>query len=924
MNHAPLINSKTVTVLAALAFTCPITQAETAGYISTSTAAGTSEVGPTAVYAGQSTQNSLIAQETARRKAEENKAKILLQEGRTAYSEGKYSLALEKYKASWKTLPQGPATNCLREYLVKVIGDASIAVAIEYSKVGRYDEAEQLLLDVLKREPNNKRARKELSELRDPVRNNPALTPSHVKDVEEVQRLLELGWGYYDLAKYDEALKTFSQVLKVDPYNSAARRGQEAVHKRRINYYRDARNATRAEMLAQVDETWIISNNEDLPDIELSGGEVPVVHSERQIQNAQNLSKMQISNVNFEDTAIEDALDFLRGEARKSGVQINFRFERPVSAPASVASSSADEDEDLEDEESEEEEEEVVAAPASTAVPMVARLKVSGVTGQELLQMICDQSGCQYRVEDTGIVVYQTGAGIERMFKRRWKVARDFFVTSGGEESEDEEDAWEEGGSHKVVKIDAVAALRAAGASFPKGSSAQYSARTGMLTVENTADNLDFVEEVINDYRRKLPQMIKVSARFVEVSQTNEEELSFDWVVNPFSVANNGSTYLGGVNGTGSSPLRTYNDFVGSGGSAFANNYTGNSGWPITPNSGGITDAYTPTDNGLMTGGLRSGSGAISGSSMDALVAAGSASSNTAKTVAPGILSLSGIYDSGSFQMIMRGLSQKKGVDIMSAPSLVARPGELEYTPDPDPLASDQNGDNGCAKIEVIRRFIYPSAYDPPTTDSSSGGNWGNNNNGNNNWGGGNSSPIATPSNPSEWAVEEVGIVMRFKVDEEDGNDIIKFNHFEIRVVNFEGFVNYGSPITSAVTTETQIEHITLTENRIDMPIFSRRYINSNPCSYDGHTIAIGGMIEDNVQKVEDKVPVFGDLPLIGRFFRSNAESHVRKNLMIFVTAEKIDPTGKPTRLRDLGTSDAPTAGSTTPSLFPDDGLANP
>ena len=926
MNHAPLINSKTVTVLAALAFTCPFTQAETAGYISTSTAAGTSEVGPTAVYAGQTAQNSLIAQETARRKADENKAKLLLQEGRTAYAEGKYTIALEKYKASWKTLPQGPANNCLREYLVQVIGDASIAVAIEYSKVGRYDEAEQLLLDVLKRDPNNKRARKVLSELRDPVRNNPALTPSHVKDVEEVQRLLELAWGQYNLGLYDDANKTFAQVLKIDPYNTAARNGQEEVNKRRMNYYKHARNSVRSEALAQVDQTWVISNNEDLPDIELSGGEVPVVHSERQIQNAQNLGKMQINNVNFEDTSIEDALEFLRGEARRNAVQVNFRFERPVSAPTtSVAASSSDDDEEeLDDEEDTEEEVEVVeTSSASAAMPMIARLKVSNVTGQELLQMICDQSGCQYRVEDTGIVVYQTGAGIERMFKRRWKVARDFFVTTSSEESDDEDDAWSEEGGSKVVKIDAVAALRAAGASFPKGASAQYSARTGMLTVENTADNLDFVEEVINDYRRKLPQMIKVSARFVEVSQTNEEELSFDWVVNPFSVANNGSTYLGGVSGQNSNPVRTMNDFVSSGGSAFAENYGGSSSWPISSSSSGLTDSRSPIDNGLMTGGLRSGSGALSGSSMDALVSAGSAASNTAKTVAPGILSLSGIYDSGSFQMIMRGLSQKKGVDIMSAPSLVARPGELEYTPDPDPLASDQNGDNGCAKIEVIRRFIYPSAYDAPEIGSNGGGgNWGNNGN-NNSWGG-NSMPIASPANPSEWAVEEVGIVMRFKVDEEDGNDIIKFNHFEIRVVNFEGFVNYGSPITAGIANETQIEHITLTENRIDMPIFSRRYINSNPCIYDGHTIAIGGMIEDNVQKVEDKVPVFGDLPLVGRFFRSNAESHVRKNLMIFVTAEKIDPTGKPTRLRDLGTSDAPTAGSTTPSLFPDDGLANP
>lgn len=930
MNHAPLIKSKTATVLAAIAFTCPITQAETAGILSTTTAAGTSEVGPTAVYAGQtSAQSSLIAQETARRKAQESQAKILLQEGRTAYSEGKYQDALKKYKKSWDTLPQGPATACIREHLVEVIGDASIAVAIEYSKVGRYDEAEQLLLDVLKQDPQNKRARKELSFLRDPVRNNPALDPSHVKDVEEVKRLLELGWGYYDLAKYDEALKTFNQVLKIDPYNSAANLGKEAVQKRRMNYFGGARNAWRAEALAQVDQTWIISNNEDLPDIELSGGEVPVVHSERQIKNADSLTKIKIGSVNLEDTTIEDALEILRAEAIDDGVKLNFRFERPAATAAAKSSSSSDdeeeEDEDEEDMDEEEEEEVVSSAAPSNELPVIARLKVSDVTGQELLQMICDQSGCQYRVEDTGIVVYQTGAGVERMFKRRWKVARDFFVSGGEEEEEEDEDEGFTGGGKRVAKIDAVAALRQAGASFPKGASAQYSTRTGMLTVENTADNLDFVEEVINEYRRKMPQMIKVSARFVEVAQTNEEELSFDWVVNPFSVSNNGSTYLGGVNGQGSNPLRTYQDFVNNGGSAFANNYNGSSGWPISTGGSGLTDAYTPLENGLMTGGLRSGSAAISGSSMDSLVSSGSASSNTAKTAAPGILSLSGIYDSGSFQMIMRGLSQKKGVDIMSAPSLVARPGELEYTPDPDPLASDQNGDNGCAKIEVIRRFIYPSAYDAPDINSGGGGNWGNNNNNNNNgnWGGG-SMPIASPANPSEWAVEEVGIVMRFKVDEEDGNDIIKFNHFEIRVVNFEGFVNYGSPITAGIANETQIEHITLTENRIDMPIFSRRYINSNPCIYDGHTIAIGGMIEDNVQKVEDKVPVFGDLPLVGRFFRSNAESHVRKNLMIFVTAEKIDPTGKPTRLRDLGTSDAPTAGSTTPSLFPDDGLANP
>ncbi len=918
MNHAPLIHSKRTMMLAAIALSCPFAQAGTAGYLSTSTAAGTSEVGPTAVYAGEiSTQDGINAREAARRKAMTLEAQQLLQEGRLAYADGKYKEALEKYQAAWARIPKAPATEKYQDFIIKSIGDASIAVAIEYSKVGRYDDAEQLLLDVLSRDPNNRRARKELSVLRDPVRNNPALTPEHAKNVEEVNRLLTLAYGYYDLGKFDEAYAEFNRVIQIDPYNSAARRGQEAVSKRRSSYYQTARDSFRAKALAEVDALWEEAMPQDLPSIELGGGEVTAQISEQQIRNDENLSKMQISSISFEDTPVEDALDFLRGEARKNGIQINFMFEaakKPAAAP--VAASSGDEDEEGEES----------AAPQPVEEPieeaMIRKLVVQNVSAKDLLQMICSQSGCQYRVDDNAVVIYQTG-GNEKMFKRKWKVSREIFDAGAGEGGgeEDEEDAFSDGGGASAPRlIDAQAALLRLGVKFPKGASAQYSSSLNLLTVENTADNLDIVEEVVNDYRRQLPQMVKVSAKFIEVAQTNEEELSFDWVVNPFSVANDGSTYLGGVNGANSTPNRTYNDFVTSGGSAYANNFNGNGSWPVSPGSS-LSSSRDTIANGLMTGGLRSGTGALSGNSMDALVGSGSAAANTTTSPAPGILSLSGIYDSGSFQMIMRGLSQKKGVDVMSAPSLVARPGQLEYTPDPDPLASDQKGDDDCAKIEVIRRFVYPTAYDPPDLGSS---NNNNNNDNDNDWNN-SSMPIASPANPSEWGVEEVGIVMRFRVDPElENSDIIKFNHFEIKVVNFEGFVNYGSPITAGVTTKTQIEHITLTENRIDMPIFRRRYVISNPCIYDGHTIAIGGMIEDTVQKVEDKVPVFGDLPLIGRFFRSNAESHVRKNLMVFVTAEKIDPTGKPTRLRDRGTGDNPTAGTSTPSLFPDDGLANP
>jgi general secretion pathway protein D len=51
-------------------------------------------------------------------------------------------------------------------------------------------------------------------------------------------------------------------------------------------------------------------------------------------------------------------------------------------------------------------------------------------------------------------------------------------------------------------------------------------------------------------------------------------------------------------------------------------------------------------------------------------------------------------------------------------------------------------------------------------------------------------------------------------------------------------------------------------------------------------------LITDNVQKIKDKVPVLGDIPFLGRFFRSEASLSEKKNLVIFVTPTIIDPAG--------------------------------
>jgi general secretion pathway protein D len=61
---------------------------------------------------------------------------------------------------------------------------------------------------------------------------------------------------------------------------------------------------------------------------------------------------------------------------------------------------------------------------------------------------------------------------------------------------------------------------------------------------------------------------------------------------------------------------------------------------------------------------------------------------------------------------------------------------------------------------------------------------------------------------------------------------------------------------------------------------------------WDGQTVVLGGLLAEDVTKVKEKVPVIGDLPLVGRLFRSESSKTRKTNLLIFVTPTIIDPAG--------------------------------
>ena len=149
----------------------------------------------------------------ARMEEQAQASMLLLGQARQQYSQE----ALDNYRRSLTALPKSPNMEKRRRFLETSIADASVAVAQEYIKAGRYDEAVKLLEDALKSTPDHALARRTLEIARDPVRTNPALSPEHVKNVEEVNRLLHLAFGYYELGQYDAALKEFTSVLKTDP-----------------------------------------------------------------------------------------------------------------------------------------------------------------------------------------------------------------------------------------------------------------------------------------------------------------------------------------------------------------------------------------------------------------------------------------------------------------------------------------------------------------------------------------------------------------------------------------------------------------------------------------------------------------------------------------------------------------------------------
>ena len=104
--------------------------------------------------------------------------------------------------------------------------------------------------------------------------------------------------------------------------------------------------------------------------------------------------------------------------------------------------------------------------------------------------------------------------------------------------------------------------------------------------------------------------------------------------------------------------------------------------------------------------------------------------------------------------------------------------------------------------------------------------------------------------------------------------------------VNRAGMINLAvNPVLSNL--DRTIENF----GAID-PVIGKRSVNTNVSIKDGFTLALGGLTTKDESDEGTKVPLLGDLPGLGRLFRSDSKEIAQTNLIVFITAKTLNPDG--------------------------------
>ncbi len=748
-------------------------------------------------------------------------AKGVVTKGQQALSAQDYESAFAYFKSAVDMLPaSGSATATLRQQALDGFCDAAVKLARQRISEGRFEDAKTTVAVVLdeRYNPNYKPAVSLSNELKDKTSfYSQTMTPGAAANVEEVKQLLQEGQGFYASGRYDLAFKRYEQVLNVDKYNIAARRGMEQVNNARIRYQETAYNETRSDMIRQVNKAWELPVHK----FDVAASQIidqPQIDTRGTASINRKLDEIIIPKIDFRDATIREALDFIKQRAASLDTVEQDPSKKGINIVPKLPPDSAD------------------------SVSRIT-LSLTDVPLRAAIDYVARAANLKLKVEPYAVLVVPQSEPTDVLITKEYKVPPNFITAlPGTAASTPAPVAGVASGSLSSITARSGARefLEANGVTFPPNASANYISSTSRLIVKNTQSNLDLVDNLVENSLTTPPNQVEIESKFLEITQNNLKELGFDWLVGQFALPFGTGTYGGGGTTAGGTTIA-------------ANSFP-----MMNPGSTTVPIGASSTTQGPITSGNRSGTRAISVNAVDGLLF------GSPLGPAPAIMALAGVFTNPQFQVVLRALNQSKGVDLVSAPKVTTKSGQR-------------------ATIEIVREFRYPSEYDLPQVSATTGLTQ--------------FTPV-TPTTPTAFEMKPTGITL--EVEPTVGPDGYTIELvLAPRVIEFDGFINYGSPIRANIQYyEAGLllsqGIITVTDNVINQPVFSTREVTTQVAVYDGQTVVLGGLMREDVQKVEDKVPILGDIPIAGRLFRTSADQHVKRNLIMFVTANLLDPAGQP------------------------------
>lgn len=695
------------------------------------------------------------------------------------------------------------------------------------------------------------------------------------KTEQEIQVLMFEGRTYYRKGEYQKALNTFAEVTKRDPYNPLARRYMSSCNEKLLRIEEDNVDLTALQRIQDVEKSMLIlTKNQKDRDEAVSNAGISTVADEKMNRVIKELS--------FVEEPMSSVFETIKDE---SGLNL-------VMQPA----------------------------VANSIQNATLTINVKNISVADALEMICKLRSLNYSVDGESITI--TTKDSARIISKTFRLSRglDSIEVLNKE-------------SLRTPTDKAKELLRRIGVTEVKDASVVYDSRTSQLIVRNTAENLSLIENFLKNFD-KTPSQVEIEARFVTVSNDNMNELVFrhflthnyrwnrkdkygdkyyleapnteremtsglryirsfmdDDAYDPInsayrlpSTVDTGSDYGDFMSVAHLRPNQKYGDPTVSDiqsmystleqSTGTANEYRRKAQASYQAyqnfyrqNQSIFDNSSAPNRNFYVEqlGDLRSNWVSNAQKYVDAL---GSITDNRASianaqvqdtSINDGIgkvFDISGVLGPAQYRSVIYALANQEGVETIFAPKVTVVSGNraelkevirVRYNKTIEE-AEDQDVDVGDAQSVI---------YDYAVT-------------------------------PKDWETREYGtkLVVTPSVQTDERTIELEVNPEVSDLLGFRRFVSSRN-------------------NVYELPQFFVQNLKTTVLVNDGDTLVMGGLMKNDLIRTKDRTPILADLPWIGRFWRGESEVAKKSNLLIFINAKLVDPSGTPRRGATVKTANA-------------------